>query len=115
MRALLLLVFALIAGKVEAGPGEDAFGRDCASCHPVNGHSSTNGPSLKGVVWRRIAALADFAYSPALKGAVGAWSPQRLDAFLADTQRFAPGTDMFFDIHDPTTRRAIVDYLRTLK
>ena len=115
MRALLCLLFVAAAGPAMAAGGADAFERDCASCHPIDGPSSANGPSLKGVIWRRIASLPDFTYSAALKGVGGTWTPQRLDAFLRDTQGFARGTDMFFDIRDAATRRAIVDYLKTVK
>jgi cytochrome c2 len=46
---------------------------------------------------------------------MGTWTPGRLDAFLHNTQAIAPGTDMFWDIDDGQTRRAIIDYLKGVK
>jgi cytochrome c len=113
MRALMVLLAVLAAGPALAGPGEDAFNSQCATCHTLTGVSTPNGPSLKGVVWRKIADLPDFTYSDALKAKVGTWSPDRLDAFLKNSQAFAPGTDMFFDVDDDARRKAIIDYLQT--
>ncbi len=116
---LQLLVTALfllaVATPALAGAGEDAFNANCAACHTLNGVSTRSGPSLKGVVWRKIAVLRGFAYTPALRSMVGTWSPARLDAFLHNTQAVAPGTDMFWDIDDAPTRRAIIDYLKGVK
>lgn len=112
--ACLLLFFLLAAAApVRAADGGEAFRINCAACHTVDGASTVNGPSLKGVLWRKIAVLRDFRYSPALKAMVGAWTPSRLDAFLRNTQAFAPGTEMFWTLDDAPTRRAIIDYLKT--
>jgi cytochrome c2 len=115
MRALPFLLLALAAGPAWAGVGESEFNDQCASCHTLSGVSTTSGPSLKGVVWRKIASVRDFAYSPGLKAQVGAWSPDRMDRYLANSQAVAPGTSMFWDISDPATRKAIIGYLKTVK
>jgi cytochrome c2 len=114
---LLAAVLLSLAAATPAlgSEGEDAFNNNCASCHTLSGVSTKSGPSLKGVVWRKIAVLPDFAYSSALRSMVGGWTPDRLDAFLRNTQAIAPGTDMFWDIDDAPTRRAIVNYLKTVK
>lgn len=95
--------------------GEAAFDEQCASCHRLDGVSTPDGPPLNGVVWRKIAGLADFRYSAGLRTVVGTWTPDRLDAYLRNTQAFAPGTDMFWDIGDGETRRAIIRYLESTK
>ena len=115
MRFLLALLLALTAGAAAAADGKVMFDRECASCHPLSGASAQSGPSLKGVVWRKIAGRSDFAYSAALRGTIGSWTPARLDAFLRDTQTFAPGTDMFWDISDPARRKAIIAFLESVK
>jgi cytochrome c len=115
MRSVLTLILALAAGPALAAPvSAEAFNAQCASCHSIGSASTQNGPSLKGVLWRKIASLPDFAYSDALRAKIGTWSPDRLDAYLANSQAFAPGTDMFWDVPDPAERKAIVDYLQTL-
>jgi cytochrome c len=114
MRALLVLVLILAASPAAAADGKALFEDACASCHLLDGPSTPSGPSLKGVVWRKIADRQDFAYTSALKSLVGSWSPDRLDAFLSNTQAFAPRTSMFFEIQDPAERRAIIAYLQTV-
>jgi len=105
-------VLALAAAPAcAAGFGRDLFDAQCAACHTLTGHSTLSGPSLKGVVWRKIADLSDFKYTASLKAQVGTWSPDRLDAYLRNTQKFAPGTDMFWDIKDASKRKAIIEFL----
>jgi cytochrome c len=104
-------VLALGAAPASAGVGQDLYEAQCAACHTLTGHSTSSGPSLKGVVWRKIADLRDFKYSAGLQAQVGTWSPDRLDAYLRNTQSFAPGTDMFWNITDAGERKAIVDFL----
>ncbi|MBV9993787.1 MAG: c-type cytochrome [Caulobacteraceae bacterium] len=113
--AVIAMALLIAAGSARAGVGEDAYREQCASCHALNGVSTPEGPSLNGVVWRKIAALADFPYSPGLKAKRGTWTPGMLDAYLKDTQGFAPGTDMFWDLRDDVKRRAIIDYLKSIK
>ena len=116
MRAALVLVLALAAGPAVAEPpSAEAFNNQCASCHSIGPASTQNGPTLKGVLWRKIASLPDFSYSAGLRAKIGTWSPDRLDAYLANSQAFAPGTDMFWDVHDPAERKAIIDYLKTVQ
>ncbi|HEY5410541.1 MAG TPA: c-type cytochrome [Caulobacteraceae bacterium] len=113
MRTLMVLLVLLAAGPALAADGPRLFADQCASCHLPGGASSVSGPTLKGVVWRKVAGRDDFAYSGALKSLGGSWSPARLDGFLKDTQGAAPGAGMFFAIDDPAERKAIVDYLKT--
>ncbi len=113
--AVAALLSALPAQPAFAASGKDAFDEQCASCHSLGGASTSSGPSLKGVVWRKIAVLPDFPYTSGLRAKVGVWTPDRLNAYLKNTQAFAPGTDMFWDIRDDAERRAIVRYLEGLK
>jgi cytochrome c2 len=115
LRALLALIVTLSAAPALAADGHQLFDAQCAACHSISGASSLAGPQLRSIVWRRIASLDDFAYSAALRAQVGAWSPDRLDAYLKDSQTFAPGGDMFWSMTDPADRRAIIAYLETAK
>ncbi|HVN00538.1 MAG TPA: c-type cytochrome [Caulobacteraceae bacterium] len=110
---LAACALSLAAAPAWADAGRDLFEAQCAGCHPLSGHSIPDGPSLKGVVWRKIAVLRDFKYSAALKAQVGTWSPQRLNAYLRNTQAFAAGTSMFWTISDADERKAIVRYLES--
>jgi cytochrome c2 len=114
-RAIIALLLALGAGRAFAGTDKDAFDNQCASCHTLGDASTASGPTLKGVIWRKVAGRGDFAYSAALRETIGTWTPDRLDSFLKDTQAFAPGTDMYWEIQDASLRRQIIDFLKTAK
>jgi cytochrome c len=115
MRALLVLLLVLVPIPAAAADGQRLYDDECAGCHSLEPASTAAGPSLKAVIWRKVAALPDFSYSEGLKGLGGLWSPARLDEYLKNTQALAPGTDMFFTIADPDDRKAIIAYLKTIK
>ena len=98
------------------GRGELLFAR-CIGCHKLeDGNVYGIGPNLKGIFQRRIAGVRDYAYSEALKGISGTWTEEKLDAFLADPQRFVPGTSMQSEgILDSAERANLITYLKTLK
>jgi len=123
VRALApLALLAAAACAHAAGPdpatlaaGERAY-QKCYSCHSLEGpHPTTQGPSLKGIVGREVAAEPGFRYSPAMRAYAGRqprWSRAALDAFIADPQAVVPDNDMgFFGIRDAEERRALVEYL----
>jgi cytochrome c2 len=96
--------------------GELVFSQ-CSGCHAAEGKvASALGPSLRGVVGRRIASEPGFTYSGALSGMSGVWTSDRLDDFLADPARFAPGTAMqVTGVSNQEQRSDLVAYLRTLR
>jgi cytochrome c len=122
MRTLALSALPVLAGVGAAvgatgapSAGERAF-QKCYACHSREGpEANTEGPSLKGVVGREVAAQPSFRYSPALRALAArqpVWTREALDAFIADPQGFAPDNAMgFFGIRDPDERRALIDYL----
>ena len=85
----------------------------CVGCHGVKPNSPQGiGPNLHKVYGRRIAALADYNYSPALQAkASERWTRENLDLFLKDPGSFAPGTTMQIKIPDDHERRALLHYL----
>ena len=84
----------------------------CGNCHFKD---STFAPPLEGVAGRRIASAPGFLYSASLKAKSGKWTDASLDAFLASPHTFAPGSGMDARVEDPTQRRAVIAYLKTLK
>lgn len=89
----------------------------CTGCHFVkDGKTHGIGPDLAGVVGRQIGSADGYSYSAALSNLSDGWSEDALDAFLADPESFAPGNLMIFDrISDPSSRAAIISYLKTQK
>ena len=114
MRALLPALL-LVATPAFAATGEDVFGDQCSGCHGLDAASSPTAPTLKGVAGRPIASLTDFQYSAALKAKGGSWTAQALDAFLADPKAFAPGTAMTVSVPSADDRKAVIQYLQTVK
>lgn len=105
-----------LAKAADATAGAASFKTRCGICHTVESDvSGRMGPSLKGVTGHPIAARADFAYSPALKGKGGAWTASALDEYLASPPKFAPGTKMFTAVTDAAERANIIAFLKTAK
>ena len=96
------------------GSGERLFGR-CAACHAIRrGATDRNGPTLFGVMGAPVAQVsARFGYTAALQRVGGRWTPARMDAWLSNPQRFAPGTSMgFAGLADPLDRADVIAYLQ---
>jgi cytochrome c2 len=90
--------------------------QSCWECHSASSAgASKSTPALWGIYGRKIAGTA-FSYSPALRGKPGSWNDKALDAFLEDSDRFAPGTTMAYPgISSPAIRKVVIEYLKTLK
>lgn len=101
------------AFAADAGHGKELF-TACAACHTERPDAS--GPSLKGVVGRKSAALEDFHYSNAMKRADLTWDEATLREYLRDPQAKVKGTRMpFSGFPNPTDVDDVVAYLVTLK
>lgn len=99
----------------ETTAGKAVFAR-CAICHSDKPGIKKLGPSLYGVLNRRIATAPGFGYSPAMTATRGKWDAKTLDAFLTDPTARIPGTSMTFaGLKSPSDRATIVSYLGTLK
>jgi cytochrome c len=89
----------------------------CLSCHAIRpGEPELEGPTLLGIVGRRIAGAPDYVYSDALRSQQGTWDRESLDRFLASPQAFAPGVNMTFGgVRSAADRKVVLDFLETLK
>jgi cytochrome c len=91
--------------------------RQCLACHTfAEGGGDRAGPNLHGVMSRAVAGgSARYGYTDALARVGGRWDAARMDRWLADPARFAPGTTMrFAGIADPLERADVIAYLATL-
>lgn len=114
MAATVLL--ALPAQAAAALSGKALFEERCAACHTVKRSEPAGmAPPLGGVFGRKVAAVAGWGYSPALKKLGGAWTAARLDAFLTDPQKVARGSSMGYQEPSAADRAAVIQYLKTLK
>jgi cytochrome c2 len=90
--------------------GALAFGLYCSQCHTVTGEVRV-GPSLDGLMGRRVGGAAGYAYSDALTRRSDVWTRDRLRQFLIDPQSVYPGTAMPSpNVSDPDLHD-IVEYL----
>jgi cytochrome c len=85
----------------------------CAACHKFKaGEGTLIGPNLHGMFGRRAGAVADFAYSRALRESGLVWTPLSLEAWLTDPTGFVAGTTMAFaGYRSPEDRRDLIAYL----
>lgn len=114
--AVLQFQSALAADAPDAQAEVPAAFEPCLSCHAYQPDSdSMEGPSLWGVVGRRIASVEGYDYSAALKAIDGTWDRATLDRFLANTKAFAPGLRMTLGgVRDPADRAVVLDFLERL-
>jgi cytochrome c len=89
--------------------GATLFESRCVACHSLD--ASRVGPMLRGVVGRKVASVAGYEYSDALKRVKGRWDARRLERCLRDPQSVAPGTRMAFSLASATDRDAVIRYL----
>ncbi|PNU04128.1 c-type cytochrome [Novosphingobium guangzhouense] len=87
----------------------------CRSCHSTQAGQNGIGPTLHGVVGSKAGAVEGFAFSPALKNSGITWDRQSLDTWLQGPMKMVPGTRMVLPVPDAQKRKAIIDYLETLK
>ena len=73
------------------------------------------GPSLFGIVGSKAGDVPDFTFSPALKASGIVWDRDKLDTWLQGPMKMVPGTRMVVNVPDAEARKAIIDYLETLK
>lgn len=121
LAGLTVAVTGAVAGAAhaegDAEKGEKVF-RKCKACHQVGPEAKNRvGPTLNGVVGRAAGAVDDFKYSDALmaKAEEGLeWSPEELDAFLAEPRDYIPKTKMSFaGLRKEDDRADVIAYLST--
>lgn len=104
------------AGRGDPARGERAF-QYCYSCHSVQpGETSLEGPNLRGIVGRKIAAQNGFPYSPAMRAFAqreDRWSEALLQRYLASPYRMVPKTSMAFPgMSEESERTDLIAFLR---
>jgi cytochrome c len=120
MRGSLLLIGGIVAALAcglalgaDAGHGKMLY-QACVACHSEKPEAI--GPSLKGVVGRKSAALDDFRYSAPMRRSNLTWDEANLHAYIADPQAVVKGNRMpFGGLKSPADVDDIVAYLKTLQ
>lgn len=76
-----------------AAHGQQVFDSNCAACHSLETTQSVAGPTLNGVIGRRVGS-ADFAYSDALANTRDVWTGRRIVDFAVRPTSTYAGTLM---------------------
>jgi cytochrome c len=110
-------VAVITAATAPARAADAAHGKElyqaCIACHSEK--PDAIGPSLKGVVGRKAAALDDFRYSAPMKRANLTWDDTNLKAYIADPQATVKGNRMpFGGVREAKDVDDILAYLKTL-
>lgn len=91
--------------------GEVLYAAQCGVCHALD--ANRVGPAHRGVVGRRAARSAGFAYSSALQRLDVVWTRENLDRWLTNPPAMAPGTAMGITVPAAQDRADIIAYLET--
>lgn len=101
------------ASRFADHPGAEVF-RACAACHTLGPDEGRRaGPSLHGVIGRRIATALDYDFSPALRAMDIIWTKETIARlFELGPAAYTPGTKMPEQrVVDPDDRKALVDFI----
>ena len=115
---------ALLGLATGAGPSwaaddlaaaQKQFQTSCGTCHIVDPKGGPRqGPNLAGVYGRKAGTYPGFKYSAALANAGFAWDENSLDQWIANAQKFRPGSVMPYHQADPAKRKLVILYLKSL-
>ena len=85
----------------------------CKACHSLNkGGANMIGPALYGFIGTNVGTREGFEYSAVMRNADFVWTPEALDAWLAQPGRFLPGNRMTFaGVPDRQDRANLIAYL----
>jgi len=95
--------------------GQNQFSR-CQTCHTIDqGGAALQGPNLWGRMGSRIASVAGFNYSEALRGKAGeSWTWDNMSTWIHNPREYAPGTRMgYAGMSDPQDRADLLLFLNS--
>ena len=97
--------------------GLDSPAGRCVVCHSLEKDGEFRvAPNLWGIVGANKGRARDhYSYSVALMNKGGVWSAEDIDQFIADANKYLPGTTKSIKVTDPEERLEIIEFLKTLK
>ena len=114
--ALAVISAPLAARAADVEAGKAIFDRTCKNCHSTEIGVNKVGPSLFHVVGRPSAVVQDYNYSEAMKTLNSTWTPEALDAYLANPRADIHGVKMYFKgLPEQQQRADVIAYLQSLQ
>ncbi len=112
-----LTVLGSSALAADASHGQQLYRAQCGVCHQggEGDGDGGSGPSLRGVVGRKVGGDPNFGYTQTLSDSKESWTADSLGAFLTDPNKAKPGTSMPISVKNDADRADLVAYLATLK
>jgi cytochrome c len=114
-RGVAVTTTAAAPAELRAGDEDGArVFRACSACHTTRASDPPRaGPTLAGIMGRRIGTAPGYAFSPALAARDLVWTPETIARlFEVGPATYLPGTTMPEQrITDPDDRRALVEWL----
>ena len=112
-----LIVVSPPASAADAAHGQELFRGQCGVCHQggEGDGDGGQGPTLRGVVGRKIGGDTNFAYTQVLSDAKDKWTTDNLSTFMADPNKAMPGTAMPISVKNDADRADLIAYLASLK
>ncbi len=100
-----------------SGDPKTTYNNHCRTCHAIDPGDNRLGPTLHGVVGRKAGTVEGYSYSPGFKTTDLVWTEENLDKFIENPNAVFPGSNMatFAGLSDADQRKAIIDYMKTLK
>jgi len=101
----------------DAERGQTLFQQQCGLCHMAGEGDGEGGqgPSLAGVIGRKVGGDPSFSYSQALMDDKDVWTQASLAAYLENPQKAIPGTTMPVRVGAEADRADIAAYLAKVK
>ncbi len=115
---LLVIGLAATPAMSQAGgdpdSGADAFDANCGDCHSLSARGlNKKGPTLFHVIGRRAGNSPGFAFSAPMRASGIVWTPERINAYLANPRAVVPGGIMKFrGLPRPQDRANVIAYLQ---
>jgi cytochrome c len=116
--AAAMVVGLTLAGTAAAAEGDPKAGetvfKKCTACHTVTKPPKHGiGPSLVGIMGRKVGTAEGFKYSDAMKNSSVVWDEKSIDDYMKDPKNFIPKNKMVFvGLPKDIERANLIAYLK---
>ncbi len=103
------------SGSCDIQAGKAQYNK-CVACHTLEPGVHKMGPSLHGLMGRKVGAADGFIFSYAMEQSDFVWTQKSLEKFLTSPMQMVPGTAMpFGGMRNEDQRKALICYMKQFK